>query len=410
MTAELEPRIVIIGAGQAGGCAAEALRKGGHRGAITLLGAEPHAPYERPPLSKAMLTDAEPQAPFMRAEDYWSELDVRLLTGKPAVACDMQARRVVLQGDGELAFDKLLFATGAAPRRLPLIECSGLLTFYLRTLEDSQALRSALKPQVRVALVGGGVICLEVAASAVKLGCRVTVVEVLDRLLVRALPEAVSNYLVALHENRGVQFRLGVSVQAADANGLLLSDGSRVDADVVVVGIGTAPCTELAKSIGAGSDDGIPVDAFGATSVADVFAAGDVAVQFSRWHDRKLRIESWANAQNQSIAVASNMIGQSNEYTAAPWFWSDQYDLNLQIVGDATGDTIVVRSHGEAGRFTTFSLRDGALVGAATVNCPKEMSALRKLVAAFARISPANLQDPAFDLRRAPLQPEVVNQ
>ena len=407
MPTELETRIVIVGAGQAGGCAAEALRKAGHRGAITLLGAEPHAPYERPPLSKAMLTDAEPQAPFMRGEGYWSELDVQLLTGKPAVACDIKARRIVLPGSEELPFDKLLFATGTTPRRLPLIERSGLPTFYVRTLEDSQALRSVLKPKVRVALVGGGVIGLEVAASAIKRGCQVIVIEALDRLLARALPEAVSDYLIGLHESHGVKFRLGVSVQSADANGLVLSDGSRVEADVVVVGIGVAPCNELAKSIGAGNDDGIPVDAYGATSVADVFATGDVAIQFSRWHGRKLRIESWANAQNQSISVASNMIGEKIEYTTVPWFWSDQYDLNLQIVGDATGDTIVVRSHGE-GRFTTFSLRDGVLVGAATVNSPKDMSALRKLVAAFAQIAAEDLENPAFDLRRAPLRPEAV--
>lgn len=401
MPTEFETRIVIVGAGQAGGCAAEALRKGGHRGVITLLGAEPHAPYERPPLSKAMLTDAEPQSPFMRAEDYWSELDVQLLAGKPAVACDIKARRVVLQGGDEISFDKLLFATGAIPRRLALVERSGLPTFYLRTLEDSQALRSALKPNTRVALVGGGVIGLEVAASAIKLGSQVTVIEALDRLLVRALPEAVSNYLVALHESRGVKFRLGVSVQAADASGLVLSDGSRVEADMVVVGIGTAPCTELAKSIGAGSDDGITVDACGATSVTDVFAAGDVAIQFSRWHGRRLRIESWANAQNHAIAIASNMMSQRIEYTAAPWFWSDQYDMHLQVVGDATGDTIVVRSLGDEGRFATFSLRDGALVGGATVRCPKDMAAIRRLVAVCAHVNPEDLENPAFDLRRA---------
>lgn len=412
MTAERETRIVIVGAGQAGGCAAEALRKAGHCGPITLLGAEVHAPYERPPLSKTMLTDAEPHAPFMRAEGYWSELDVQLLTGKPAVACDIKMRRMVLQGGDEIPFDKLLFATGTTPRRLPLIERSGLPTFYVRTLEDSQALRSALKPNTRVALVGGGVIGLEVAASATRLGCQVTVIEALDRLLARALPEAVSNYLIGLHESHGVKFRLGVSVQSADVNGLVLSDGSRVDADVVVIGIGVAPCTELAKSIGAGSDEGIPVDAYGATAVADAFATGDVALQFSRWHGRKLRIESWANAQNQSISVASNMIGQKNEYTAVPWFWSDQYDLNLQIVGDGSGqkidNVIVVRSHGE-GRFATFSLRDGVLVGATTVNSPKDMSALRKLVAASAQIAPDDLENPAFDLRRAPMRSEVMS-
>jgi p-cumate 2,3-dioxygenase ferredoxin reductase subunit len=411
MDAELDTRIAIIGAGQAGGSAAEALRKGGHRGAITLIGVEAHAPYERPPLSKAMLTEAEPQAPFLRAEGYWSELDVRLLTGKTAVACDIKTRNITVTGSGQIPFDKLLFATGTVPRRLPLIEQSGLPTFYVRTLEDSAALRAALTPGKRVVLIGGGVIGLEVAASATKLGCKVTVVEALHRLLARALPDAVSDYLVALHGSHGVEFRFDVSVQSANAKGLVLSDGSRLEADLVVVGIGVQPCVELAKAIGAGNDEGIPVDVFGATFIPDVFATGDVAIQFSRWHGRSLRIESWANAQNQSIAVAANMLGQKTEYNAVPWFWSDQYDLNLQVVGDASGhqagDKVVVRNHVE-GRFTTFNLRDGALVGAATVNSPKDMSALRKLVAALAHISPEDLQNPAVDLRRAPQQTPVA--
>lgn len=401
MTPALESRIVIVGAGQAGGRAAEEFRSRGHRGPIQLVGAEPHEPYERPPLSKSVLLGEAEGVPHLLTSERWRELDVELLVGNAAVGCDLDRRTVGLKSGHELVFDKLLLSTGTQPRKLESLSSVDMPVHYLRTIDDAEALRSDLRPGRKVAIVGGGVIGLEVAAAAVTRGCQVEVVELADRLLPRAIPPAVSDALVESHRAKGVAFRFGVGVHSGDAGGIVLTDGQPLRADLLVVGIGVEPTTDLPSQIGVGNAAGIQVDASGMTAHPDVYAAGDVTLQWSPYHGQLLRVESWANAQDQATCTARNILGIDTPYSVLPWFWSDQGDLKLQVVGDANAEQQVVRGDPKDGRFTLFSLRGGELVGGVAFNNPRDMGALRRLVAAKAKLNSGDLENPQYDLRRA---------
>lgn len=396
------PGVVIVGAGQAGARAAEAMRGAGYGGRITLIGAESHLPYERPQLSKATLLDAEAPVATIRDREGWQALGVDLVLDTRIVSGDAD-RHLVTADDGRVfPYDKLLIATGTTPRRLKELETGVLPVLPLRSVEDALALRRHLAPGVRVAIVGGGVIGLEVAAAAVKAGATATVIEAAPSLLARALPPVVADFLKARHEQAGVVFRLGRAPVGLSASGVALADGETIPADVVVVGIGVEPELELARSLGADIDQGILVDDFGRTSVTDVFAAGDVASRPCPWNGRVLRIETWANAQNQAAAAARTMVGEPMAYRDPPWFWTDQYDLNIQVVGHATAPgTVVVRGDPAAGRFSALTLAGGVVVGAVTVNAPKDMASLRRLVAASRHLTAQEAGDPGFDLRKA---------
>ena len=260
---------------------------------------------------------------------------------------------------------------------------------------------TGLPGRARVVIIGGGVIGLEAASAAAKLGCSVTVVEGADRLLARAFPKIVSEVVEAKHRSHGVVFHFGVTVEAVDADGARLTDGQYLPADVILVGVGVEPAGGIAHALGLSSGQGIEVDGFGRTRTPDVYCAGDVALQWSRWHDRKVRVETWANAQNQAICVAKNMAGSNVEYTDPPWFWTDQYDLNIQVAGDMLNADEVVRGVIVSGRFSVVALRGGEIVGAASVNAAKDMAMFRRLVADRATLDRSDLESPAFDLRRA---------
>ena len=337
-------KIVIVGAGQAGGRAAEALRASGFVGAITVIGDEPHPPYERPQLSKAMLAALDAAPTYLRPPEEWRRsLDVSLVTATPAVACDA-GRKVVTTADGRgFVYDRLLLATGTRPRRLAALGDNGPPTHYLRNIEDAVRFRQCLQPQARIVIVGGGVIGLEAACAAVKHGCIVTVIEAEERLLTRAFPTIVSDVVGAAHRDCGVGFIFGATVVGGDSSSVRLSNGQEIPADEVLVGIGVEPADAMARQIGLPVDGGISVDGRGQTAAPDVYCAGDAALQWSRCHDRAIRVETWANAQNQAINVAKNMIGQGAEYVDPPWFWSDQYDLNIQVVGDLRDADLVQR-------------------------------------------------------------------
>ena len=393
---------MIAGAGQAGGRAAEALRAAGFRGAITMIGAERHAPYERPQLSKAVLQAPDAQVAYLKpANDWLSVLDVDLVTGAEVTACDAEKRIVSDKAGREFVFDRLLVATGTRPRELDVLGAAGDKVHYLRNIEDALRLRTHLHAQARVVIIGGGVIGLEAASAAAKLGCAVTVVEGADRLLARAFPKIVSEVVEAKHRSHGVVFHFGVTVEAVDADGARLTDGQYLPADVILVGVGVEPAGGIAHALGLSSGQGIEVDGFGRTRTPDVYCAGDVALQWSRWHDRKVRVETWANAQNQAICVAKNMAGSNVEYTDPPWFWTDQYDLNIQVAGDMLNADEVVRGVIVSGRFSVVALRGGEIVGAASVNAAKDMAMFRRLVADRATLDRSDLESPAFDLRRA---------
>ena len=394
-------RIVIVGAGQAGARAAEALRAAGYRGEITLLGDEPHLPYERPQLSKDVLLDPQKDIAVLRTEYAWRELGVDLRLGTKAVRCDAEKRVLFLSDGRKQPYDLLLLATGASARRLPTLENSAVPVRCLRTAEDALFLRSHLVAGADVVLIGGGVIGLEVAAAAAASGANATVIEAAPTLLARALPEAASNYLLCRHRAAGVAFRFGVTATGSEGRHVILSDGTRVPADIVVIGIGVEPCTALAETIGLRCDNGIPVDACGRTEIEGVFAAGDVALQRCPFTGRWRRVETWANAQNQAIAVARTMAGAETPYVDPPWFWSDQYDANIQVVGDMGAGDVVARGDVGSDRFTLIALDDGIVRGAVTVNRRPEMAILRRLVKACARVSRTDLENPAFDLKQA---------
>jgi p-cumate 2,3-dioxygenase ferredoxin reductase component len=394
-------RVVIVGAGQAGARAAEALRAAGHCGPITLIGEEEHLPYERPQLSKSLLIDAEPSPAFIRTSKAWTDLDVALSTSSRVVAAEIDKRLVGLADGRELAFDQLLLATGTQARRLRELENAALPVRYLRCMNDALALRQALQPGKTVVLIGGGVIGLEVASAAVARGCEVTVLEKADALLPQIGSPALSRYARQLHASKGVDIVCAASIKQATARGLELDDGRLVPADMVLVGVGVEPSAALARQLGLQVDRGVKVTQSGATSVDGIYAAGDVAEQWSRCHDRWMRVENWANAQNQAIATAKNMAGVETAYDAPPWFWSDQYDANIQIVGHPGGGEELVRGDVVNGRFTAISLRNGEVIGGVTVNCARDMAVLRRLISSRKAVRKADLENPAFELKRA---------
>jgi len=394
--------IVIAGAGQAGGRAAEALRLRGFKGTITMIGEEPHPPYERPQLSKAILQSADmPVAYIKQARDWDEALGVRLETGSAAVDCDVD-RRIVSTADGRsYRFDRLLLATGTQPRRLAVLESAPLEVQYLRNVEDALRVRRHIKARSRIVIVGGGVIGLEAACAAAKAGCRVTVVENQARLLARAFPNLISDLVADRHRAHGVEFVFSATVTASTSKAVLLSNGAEIGADLVLVGIGVIPSSDLARRLGLPLADGIAVDACGRTAAPDIFCAGDAALQWSRCHGRAIRVETWANAQNQAIAVAANMIGEITEYKDPSWFWTDQYDLNIQVAGDMCDADHIARGDPRTARFSIIALRGGEIVGALSVNAARDMAMLRRVIAANAKPSRADLESPGYDLRSA---------
>lgn len=267
-------------------------------------------------------------------------------------------------------------------------------------MDDALSLRARLRDGARIVLVGGGVIGLEVAAAAVERGCSVTVIEAMPQVLAQVGSATISRYFAGLHRDRGVTVLTGVTAVKAVQGAIELSDGSQRPADLLVVGVGVEPANDLGAALGISSPQGIRVDRNGATELDGVYAAGDVALQWNRCSNRWMRIENWANAQNQAIATARSMLGQGELYDVAPWFWSDQYKTNLQVVGSLSEVEEVVRGDIARDRFSVVGLRDGEVVGAATVNSPKDMALLRRIVGARGRVARADLESPEFDLRR----------
>jgi p-cumate 2,3-dioxygenase ferredoxin reductase subunit len=395
-------KIVIAGAGQAGGRAAEALRSAGFRGAITVIGEEKHPPYERPQLSKELLATLDAPVAYLKpANDWAGVLDVTMITGTKVVACDAE-RRTVAACDGRIfGYDRLLLATGTQPRRIRTLQATDTRVHYLRSIEDALHLRQSFQRRARVVIVGGGVIGLEAACAAAKHGCDVTVVESERRLLARAFPGLVSDVVEARHRSHGVRFEFGVSVAQATADGVRLTNGTELKADIILVGIGVDPSNAIARDLGLVADAGIEVDAFGRTAAPNVFSAGDVSLQWSKCHDRAIRVETWANAQNQAICVAGNMVGANREYSDPLWFWSDQYDLNVQVVGDMLNADHIVRGDIGSDRFSVAAMRGNEIVGAISINAAKDMAMFRRLVARQSRLNRSDIESTAYDLRQA---------
>lgn len=399
-------RIVVLGGGQAGGQALSSLRRNGFEGELFLVTTEDSAPYERPPLSKDYLAGRCGRDRMrLHAEGFYEENSVELVTDTRAVAIDPGSRQVELEKGRALDYDRLLVATGSRVRRLDGLPGSELdRVFYLRTIEDSDRIRAAMKDAERVAIVGGGYIGLEVASVAVETGLAATVIETMPRLLTRVVTSELAAFYANLHRRHGVDLRLGTSVTGFLGSGVVksvaLADGSEIAADLVVVGIGIEPETELAQVAGIACDDGIAVDRACRTSCRDVFAAGDCTSRPSSFHGRRVRLESVDNAIAQGQVAASAMLGTQSGGDGAPWFWSDQHGVRLQMAGISEGaDRTVVRGTFEEESFIAFHLREGVLIGVDAVNSMREFAVCRRLVDQRRCPDPAALSDTLVSLK-----------
>lgn len=395
---------VIVGGGHAGGQAAASLRQAGYAGELMIVGAEPHVPYQRPPLSKQYLAGEQGlERVHLRAEQFYRDKGIELRRSIRAVGLDPQAHTVMLEDGEALRYDKLLLATGARARRLDVPGANLAGIHLLRTIADVDGIKAEMAPGKHLAIVGGGYIGLEAAAVARAAGLSVTVLEIEARILQRVVTEEMSAFYHALHADAGVTLLTGRAAVGFEGRhgrvaAVQCADGATVPTDLVILGIGIVPNVELAASGGLKCDDGIVVDEHCATSAADVFAAGDCTNHPSPLLGRRLRLESVPNAMEQARVAAANMAGEAKRYAAVPWFWSDQYDLKLQMVGFAAdGDSSVTRGNPAGRRFAVFHLKGDTLVAADAVNSPREFMACRQLIGR--KVSPDSLTDPLVDLK-----------
>ncbi|WP_189379518.1 MULTISPECIES: FAD-dependent oxidoreductase [unclassified Mesorhizobium] len=364
--------MVIIGAGECGGRAALTLRDLGYEGPVTLVGDEPHLPYERPPLSKEAMTGPAPAIKSITSDAVLAERSIRHIHSVRAVAIDRAERLVRLSDGSSLRYDKLLLATGSLPRKLPMPGL-GERCVYLRTFNDALAIRAHLNPKNRVAIIGGGFIGLELAASSRKLGATVTVIEAQPRILMRGVPAEIAAVIHKAHEAESVTILAGQGIEAIADDGkevrISLTGGQQIVADLAVIGIGAVPVTGLAAEAGLAVDNGIAVDAELRTADPDIFAAGDCcSFPLAAYGGRRVRLEAWRNAQEQGALAAKNMLGAGEAHAAVPWFWSDQYGLTLQIAGLSDEGRSMVRRDLDDGAFILFHLaEDGRLVAASGI-------------------------------------------
>ncbi len=398
---------VVIGANLAGGRAAEMLRSEGFDGRVVVIGGEPDRPYERPPLSKEVIR-GESDPVFLRDAQWYADNDIELRLGLRATRLDPSGS-VDLDDGTSLAFDACLLATGGRPRVLdvPGADLDGV--HYLRTLRDAEGLAAALSARPRVVVIGAGFIGAEVAASARVLGCDVTVIEVLDVPLLRVLGEEIGGVYAQIHRDHGVDVRLGEGVDRFEGAGrvetVVGTSGTRYPADLVVVGVGIEPNVELASDAGLTCDNGVVVDEHCRTSAGNIFAAGDVARRPDIYSGGLIRPEHFKNAQNQGPAAAKAMVGMDEPFHEVPWFWSDQYDVNLQMLGYTTPDKErVVRGSFDERNFVAFFLEGDHVVAAIALNRGHDIAATRRLIERRIPIDRAKLSDddvPLKDLLRA---------
>jgi 3-phenylpropionate/trans-cinnamate dioxygenase ferredoxin reductase subunit len=401
--------MAVVGAGHVGGRAAQALREYGWQGGIALIGAEQHLPYERPPLSKGLLTGEREVAQCqLRTPDAWQEDSIEHVVAR-VKTIDASAREVLLEDGRVVCYEALLLATGGHARRLTIPGAGLRGVISLRTLDDSAAIAQRLVPDARVVIIGGGFIGLEVAASARMRGCRVCVLEGAPRLLGRAVPESIAARVQALHERNGVDLRVSTAPAAIEqiSDGTLavmLANGDTLIAETVVVGIGIDPADELARAAGLDVRRGVVVNAELETSAPGIFAAGDVAIFPSRISDQPIRQEKWHNAETQARIAAHNMLGAREKYDGVPWFWSDQYDHQLQVAGEpALADHSVTRILSDHAEIHFYFDADDRLVGASGFGpvsmLAKEMKLARMLVERGASPAPESLTDSSVKLK-----------
>ena len=398
--------VVIAGSGQAGYQIAASLRTEGYCEPIVLIGEEPHPPYQRPPLSKAFVMGKQDQARLLlRPETYYHDHQIELLAGEKVVTIERTSRKIYLRSGRQLSYNKLVLALGARNRRLriPGAELEGVC--YLRTLAEAVDLKQRIEQARHVVVIGGGFVGLELAASASAMGKSVIVVEALPRLMARAVGSTISEFVRAAHAGHGTEILLNAQVREIRGSGgkvedILLHGGRVIAADLVVVGVGVLPRTELAHEAGLPVDNGIVADEFLRTADQHIFAIGDCARYPSAFTDSLVRLESVQNAVDQGVSVARTIAGKPAAYRAVPWFWSDQFDIRLQMAGLPEGhDRQVVRGNPETGKFSVFHFRAEKLVSVDSINRPADHLAARKLLSSGAALNPEQASDESLDLR-----------
>lgn len=401
------PTFAVVGANLAGGTAAATLREEGFEGRLILVGAEPTAPYERPPLSKEFLRgDAEFEASLLRPASFWEERDIECRFGIRATALDAERRTITLDDGDTVAYDKVLVATGLRNRTLQIPGADLAGVHSLRTVAEAEAIRAEMGSASHAVVVGMGFIGAEVAATLRTKGLAVTVIEPLPGPVIRALGPEAATVVSGIHRDHGVVMHFGDGVAAFEGAGrverVVTSSGRRIDCDFVVVGIGTIPVTELLAATGVHLDNGVVVDARCRTNAEGIYAAGDVANHFHPAYGRHIRVEHWQNALKQGAAAARSMLGSEDPYDEVHWFWSDQYDDNIQcagMLGEWQG--AVIRGDVDARRFIAFFLSDGRLQGALAFNMGRDLRRGLPLIKAKSLVDPAALADPGADVRTA---------
>jgi 3-phenylpropionate/trans-cinnamate dioxygenase ferredoxin reductase subunit len=396
--------MVIIGAGMAGARAIIGLRSSGWNGAITLIGEETLPPYDRPPLSKAMMVEENEPSPVLLLDaGMLASLRATVIRGHRAVGIDRTSKTVILDDGRVISYDKLLIATGAKARHLTIP--GGELAYTLRDYGEADHIRERLRHSKSAAIIGGGFIGLEIASSARKLGCAVALIEAQPRILMRGVPEAIAAVVHARHVAAGVDMHIGTGLDTVETDGVKLSDGRKIKADIVIAGIGAAPETALAASAGLTLDNGIAVDGQLRTSDPDIYAAGDCcSFPHPLFGNKRIRLEAWRNAQDQGTLAAENMLGAARTYAAVPWFWSDQYDLSLQIAGMPSDGSEMIRRQINPDAFIIFH-RDatGRLVGVSGIgtgnSIARDVKLAEMLIAKGINPPAEALADPAITLK-----------
>ena len=396
--------LVVVGGGQAGIQCIASLRKEGYSGSITLIGEENHLPYQRPPLSKGFLSGATANDRlYLKKLEFFQENSIQLNLGVTAKKIDRENCLVHLSDNKTIGYDKLVLATGSRVRKLnfPGSNLDGIN--YLRGIDDATLLKDGLLKSKNLVIVGAGYIGLEVAAVATEFDINITVIEMADRVMNRTVDPIISQYYEKLHINNGIKFILNESLEKVDGNNtvehVICSGGSSIQADILVIGAGVIPNVELAEESGLSCENGISVDQYGQTEDMKVFACGDCTNHPNEKLNRRLRLESVHNAMEQSKTVASSIMGKKTAYNQIPWFWSDQYDHKLQIVGlSGDHDEVLMRGSQEESKFMLFYLKEEEIVAIDAVNNPKEFLICRKLVENKVKISPEDILNQSKNL------------
>ncbi len=391
--------VVIAGAGHAAGQLVASLRHHKFDGRIVLVGEEPFLPYQRPPLSKKYLAGELPaERLYLKPQSFYEEAGVDLHLDTRITAVDRKAKTVSVDGADDITFDKLVMALGSRPRRLRLDGENLERVHYLRSIADVDAIRDDMQPGRRLVIVGAGYIGLEVAAVAQQAGLDVTVVEMADRVMSRVVSPEISDFYQIEHTNQGVKFRLSTGVAAFSGKkrvkAVVTSEEEEIPADLVIIGVGVVPNSELASSAGLAVDNGIVVDDHCRSSDPDIFAVGDCTLHPNEIYGRKLRLESVHNAVEQAKTAAANICGKEQAYCQVPWFWSDQYDLKLQIAGLSRGyDDVVIRGNPAKRSFSCLYLKDGRLIAVDAINAPRDFVQSKPLIQSRAPLRPELLAD-----------------